>query len=146
VYTCLVRFDLLCGVFCVFTQLRWLSILLRSVSRFRQFLNHKEVEIWFDNILVCLVRMNVVTTMGPQDTSELPSLTWRTLSGLKGGRSLFAGRPQTTLNISSPSFRSLEARAESRSVARWRSSPAARVQSFVVRKKGSRRVWASVGF
>jgi hypothetical protein len=66
--------DLICDVFCVSTQLRWLSILLRSVSRFRQFLYRKEAEIRSGNILVYLVRMNVVTTMAPKDTSDCPLL------------------------------------------------------------------------
>jgi hypothetical protein len=34
---------------------------------------------------------------GPRDTSEMSSLTWRALSGLKGGRSVSAGCRQTTL-------------------------------------------------
>jgi hypothetical protein len=137
---------MMCDVVCVFTQLRWLSILSCSVSRFRQFIHRKEVEIRSGNVLVYPVRTNVVTIMVSQDTSGLPSLTWRTLSGLKGGRSLFAGRSQTALDISSSRSRLLETRAESRSVARWLYPLVGRVQSFVVRKRGSRRVWAIVGF
>jgi hypothetical protein len=79
----------------------------------------------------------------PSNTSKLLLLTWRTLSGLKSGRSLFAGHPAPGSGASPVNLRSFDAHSQDERAGRLPISLLAGPQCVAVdRKRRSKRVWA----